>query len=55
VPLLEPDPDLTLDLQPLIDGIYALGRYDERIDYTRPLVPALSKADAALVRNLLKR
>src|SRR4029077_9143859 len=25
VPLLAPDPDLTLDLQPLLDGIYALG------------------------------
>jgi hypothetical protein len=37
VPLLAPDPDLTLDLQPLLDGIYTLGRYDERIDYTRPL------------------
>ena len=28
VPLLHPDPDLTLDLQPLIDGIYAAGRCD---------------------------
>jgi Protein of unknown function (DUF4058) len=32
VPLAYPDPDLTLDLQPLLDGIYALGRYGERID-----------------------
>jgi hypothetical protein len=37
VPLLDPDPDLTLDLQPLLDDIYSLGRYEERIDYTRPL------------------
>ena len=35
VPLLSPDPDLSLDLQPLVDGIYSLGRYDERIDYAR--------------------
>jgi hypothetical protein len=54
VPLLEPDPDLTLDLQPLIDGIYSLGRYDERIDYTRPLAPALSDTDAALVQTFLE-
>jgi hypothetical protein len=54
VPLLSPDPDLSLDLQPLLDGIYALGRYDERIDYTRPLTPALSAADAGWVRELLK-
>jgi hypothetical protein len=55
VPLLEPDPDLTLDLQPLLDGIYALGRYGERLDYTRPLTPPLSGADAAWVRSALKK
>jgi hypothetical protein len=54
VPLLAPDPDLTLDLQPLLDGIYALGRYDERIDYTRPLTPSLSDAEARWVREALK-
>ena len=54
VPLLSPDPDLTLDLQPLLDGIYALGRYDERIDYARPLTPALSDAEAVRVREILK-
>lgn len=54
VPLLSSDPDLTLDLQPLIDDIYSLGRYDEQIDYSRPLSPRLSPADAAVVRNLLK-
>ncbi len=54
VPLLSPDPDLSLDLQPLVDGIYALGRYDERIDYTRPLTPPLSTAEAAAVREILK-
>jgi hypothetical protein len=54
VPLLDPDPDLSLDLQPLIDNIYTLGRYDERIDFARPLSPALSDADAAWVREQLK-
>jgi hypothetical protein len=54
VPLLAPDPDLTLDLQPLLDGIYALGRYDGRIDYARPLTPALSEAEAKWVREALK-
>jgi hypothetical protein len=54
VPLAAPDPDLSLDLQPLLDGIYALGRYNERIDYARPLTPALSKSEAAWVRDLLK-
>jgi hypothetical protein len=54
VPLLDPDPDLTLDLQPLIDDIYSFGRYDERIDYGRPLTPRLSKAEAAWVRDAVK-
>lgn len=54
VPLLDPDPDLTLDLQPLVDGIYALGRYDEQLDYTRPLVPALSDEEAVCVQEFLK-
>jgi hypothetical protein len=54
VPLLAPDADLTLDLQPLVDHIYTLGRYDERIDYSRNLSPRLSAADATAVRDLLK-
>jgi hypothetical protein len=55
VPLVDPDPDLTLDLQPLIDHTYTLGRYVEEIDYSRPLSPTLSEADAASVRDLLKQ
>jgi hypothetical protein len=43
VPLLYSEPDLSLDLQPLLGAIYALGGYDERIDYTRPLRPLLSR------------
>jgi hypothetical protein len=54
VPLLDPDPDLTLDLQPLLDGIYALGRYGERIDYKKPLHPALTNGDATWVRQVLR-
>jgi hypothetical protein len=54
VPLLSSDPDLTLDLQPLIDDIYSLTRYDEQINYARPLKPALSGAESAVVRALLK-
>jgi hypothetical protein len=54
VPLLSPDPDLSLDLQPLLDSIYSLGRYDEQVDYTRPLIPSLSDPDAAWMQELLK-
>jgi hypothetical protein len=42
IPLARPDPDLTLDLQPLVAAIYARGRYEEQIDYARPLKPPLT-------------
>jgi hypothetical protein len=54
VPLLAPDPDLSLDLQPLLDSIYALGRYDQRIDYTLPLTPPLSNDEATWVQEQVK-
>jgi hypothetical protein len=54
LPLLYPEPDLTLDLQPLIDETYAIGRYQGRLDYTRPLNPPLTGADGDQVRDLLK-
>ena len=38
-----------------ISEIYALARYDELIDYQRPLQPALSKTDAVWVREQLKQ
>jgi hypothetical protein len=42
VPLANDDPDLTLALQPMIEAIYARGRYHRSIDYSRPLTPALT-------------
>jgi hypothetical protein len=54
VPLLDPDPDLRLELQPLIDGIYTLGRYDEQLRYDRPLAPKLLDDDAVWVGEVLK-
>ena len=36
VPLLEPDPDVPLDLQQAFATIYDLSRYDLAIDYTKP-------------------
>jgi Protein of unknown function (DUF4058) len=55
VPLLYSEPDLRLDLQPLIDEIYSLGRYSDLLHYDRPLEPALTDSDAALVRELLRQ
>jgi hypothetical protein len=56
VPLAKPDPDLTLDLQPLIEDIYQLYRYSRSMDYTRPLAPPLPPEETAwLVEQLRTR
>jgi hypothetical protein len=49
VPLLKPDPDVPLDLQPMIAAIYARSRYDTSLDYSRPLDPPLDAEQAAWV------
>jgi hypothetical protein len=54
VPLLAPDADLSLDLNPLLANIYSVNRYDEEIDYTRPLTPSLSDEDTGWIRDVLK-
>jgi hypothetical protein len=55
VPLLRPDRDIRIDLQPLIAGIYARSRYHLEIDYRKPLGPPLAEADAAWLAGQLKR
>jgi hypothetical protein len=52
VPLLPDDPDVELDLQRLVDGVYARGRYD--LDYTQPCRPRLSKADVTWLAQRLE-
>lgn len=54
VPLRKPDPDLSLNLQPLIDAIYRRSRYDRSIDYTRPLSPSLGAAEASWIEQRLR-
>jgi hypothetical protein len=47
VPLAKPDPDVPLDLQPMIDAIYQRSRYERSIDYGKPLIPPLDAAETA--------
>ncbi len=37
VPLSKPDPDISLNLQSMIDSIYARSRYERSIDYRKPV------------------
>jgi hypothetical protein len=53
IPLAHPDPDVRIDLQLLIAGIYARSRYHRDIDYGKPLTPPLVEADTAWLAGRL--
>lgn len=53
VPLLRPDPPVTLDLGLALRTAYERARYDLRIDYTKPATPPLPMADAQWVERLI--
>ena len=55
IPLLKPDPDLLLDLQPMIDSIYQRSRYERSIDYRRPLAPPLDAAETLWLEKQLRK
>lgn len=52
IPLRAPDPDVDLELQPLVDEIYTTGRY-WKVDHETPLEPPLCAEDAAWVAERL--
>jgi hypothetical protein len=54
IPLVSPDPDVTLALQPLVEAVYARSRYDRDIDYQRPLDPPLGPAEATWLQQRLR-
>ena len=54
VPLSEPDADIPLNLQPMIEAIYERSRYARSIDYRKPANPPLSGKDTAWLRKRLR-
>jgi hypothetical protein len=54
VPLAKPDPEIALNLQPLVEKIYRRYRYARSIDCTRPLTLPLSPEDAACCQQRLR-
>lgn len=55
VPLLEPDPDASLDLASIVAGVYERGAYASQIDYRQPLPPpALSELESIWLDKLLR-
>jgi hypothetical protein len=54
VPLLEPDPDVSLDVSAVVASVYDRGAYGGQIDYHEPPPrPPLSEGEAAWVGDLL--
>jgi hypothetical protein len=51
VPLVEPDPDVPLDIQAGLAQVYVDGRYPRRVRYFEPCEPALSPTDQAWVHE----
>jgi hypothetical protein len=45
VPLVAPDPDVPLDLQPALEQVYEDGSYMLRVRYDEPCVPPLAATD----------
>ena len=54
VPLARPDPDIPLEVQPMIDEIYQRFRYMRSIDYGKPLTPPLDAAEAGWLKQQLQ-
>lgn len=53
IPLRKTDPDIVLDIQPLVDRAYQEGAYDD-IDYRRPCKPPLPAEDESWAAELLE-
>lgn len=54
IPLRPDDKPAQLNLQEVIDGVYADGRYGKTLDYSRPCDPPLTGADADSAAQYLK-
>jgi hypothetical protein len=55
VPLLEPDPDVALDLGAQVAAVYERGAYSQQIDYRRPPPsPPISGEESAWIDRILR-
>jgi Protein of unknown function (DUF4058) len=54
VPLVNPDPDIPVEIQAVIAGIYQRFRYERSVDYSSPLTPPLNPDEAKWFEQRLK-
>jgi hypothetical protein len=55
IPLMPPDADVTVALQPIVDDIFEASRYDGDVHYERPIQPPLTEEEQRLVADFLKK
>jgi hypothetical protein len=55
IPLGRSDPDIEIDLQPMVDAIYERTQFASLIDYRRPITPPLSPPEKKLLARAPKR
>lgn len=55
VPLRQGEPEPVVDLQKLLNEVYARARFDLAIDYSQQVKPSLSPEEAAWVAEILKQ
>jgi len=55
VPLLEPDPDVTLDLGAIVASVYERGAYGAQIDYRRSPLPPLTEPETVWLDEHLRQ
>jgi hypothetical protein len=54
LPLLEGDPEPTVDLNSILHDLYGRAAFDLRIDYSKPPLPPLEGEDAVWARELIE-
>lgn len=55
IPLLPPDADVVVPLQPIVDHIYAVSRYAGDLDYAQPVQPPLSQAELQVLATFTRK
>lgn len=54
IPLKAGDDDAVLDLQQLVDSVYDIGPYPEKVDYTTHPMPPLTEEDVRWADEILR-
>ena len=54
IPLADPDADVSLSIQPLVDAVYSRSHYELDIAYAQPPFPPLTREEEDWLKNHLR-